>query len=434
MGKCSREELARQVESLVDGLDLTSAASDGAAEAASGIAALGADAVACLVHSALRRDAARRDRVAAILGSFAGEAARWARDALAAALNSPVLNPTERMWLSAVCRGMEEACSGRPRPGTPLPGDLLDDEGELILWRDEFACLLPEEQEAVLAPLLQDGNPALLRLLEAVTSLQVPQVDAAVAAGLARFATPAALPLLRELLRRPDPAVRAHARATLGALERQGVDVRGVFVAEPTPTEPVLAALVGPPWSDGRLMVLVARHQAPASLRFAAVIVDPVELGIVTTWGQTGMSAADFRRLLADYTQKMGQSFAQVDVNVAQALVAAAEEYAVRRGHTLSPDYLVWRRCIGRPSRPVPLPIVFGPKCSECDAALGSGDMRRGAIIAGRVALCARCAAQPRLCAVCQRLLSRGQEGVRAREGPEPGKMEFLCRHCARGR
>lgn len=432
MGKMSGEDLARQVEGLVNGLGLAWATPDGAAEAAAGIAALGPDGVACLVHSALRRDAARRDRVSAILGSLTGEPARWARDALAAALDCPVLNPTERMWLSAVCRGMEEACSGRRRSSTPLPGDLLDDENELILWRDEFACLLPEEQEAVLAPILQDGNPALLRLLEAVLSLQAPRADAAVAAGLARFATPEVLPLLRELLRRPDPAVRAQARATLGALERQGVDVRGVFVAEAESAEPVLAAYVAPPGRDGHLMVLVARRQAPASIRFAAAIVDPVALGIASAWGHTALTVADFHRLLAGYARGMGRDLVQVDASLAQALVAAGEEYALRRGRTLSPDYLVWRRCIGRPAHPVALPIVFGPTCAECDAPLRSGDMRRGAILAGRVALCARCAAQPRTCAVCQRLLTRESSGVTAREGPEAGKMEFLCKQCGR--
>ncbi|HUT37420.1 MAG TPA: hypothetical protein VNE39_28325 [Planctomycetota bacterium] len=428
-------DTACRVDELVEGLDLGAATRDQVAEAAGRLVALGREGVAHLARSALRLAGPRREKAAALLGCLAGQAARWAAREVEQHLEKRLLNPTEQMWVMALLRRLDEAASGQDADASApaLHDALLDDETELLLWRDEFASLSHEEQQSVLAPILQDGSPALLRLLEVAMSLQIAAVDAAVACGLSRFATPQTLPLLRELLRRSDPVVRRHARASLVALERQGVDVRDVFVATAESDEPVRAALATPPQSDGRIMVLVARGRTPARVRFAAVVVDPVELGIATAWGESGLTEAEFHERVAEYARKMDQRLVRVDVEMAQALVAAGEDYARTRRRPLSPDYLVWRRCIGRPRAAVQLPIVFGPACSRCGARLRGGDLLRGGVVAGRAALCARCAAKPLACAACGKPLNRHTDEVLAREGAEGATLELLCHYCGHG-
>ncbi|MBM4031114.1 MAG: HEAT repeat domain-containing protein [Planctomycetes bacterium] len=426
-------DVARQVDELVGGLD-PSAAKEAVAEAAGRLVALGREGVACLVRGALRRGAGRREKAAALLGCLTGEPARWALRELERLLNTRSPNPTEQVWMTVLLRRLEEATSGEgaARGGRGLADDALDDEGELLLWREEFAALSTADQQAALAPVLQDGTPALLRLLEAAMSLQLPHVDAAIAGGLARFATPEALPLLRDLMRRRDPGVRKAARASLVALQRQGVAAREVFVARAGSSEPVWAALATPPGPDGRMLVVVARGRGHGLLRFAAVAVDPVELGIATAWGEVGLTAGDFQARLGEYGRKTGQRLVRVEPNTAQALVAAAEEYALRQGRALPADYLVWRRCVGGPERAVQLPVVFGPACSECGARVRSGDFSRGGVIAGRAAVCARCVAKPLACSGCGRALNRHTEEVFARQSAEGARVEFICERCAR--
>jgi len=424
-------DMWRRVDELVEGLDL---AGDVAA-AAEQVAALGREAVAHLARTALGRTGVRRERAAALLGCLTGQAARWACREVERQIETRPLNPTEHMWVMALLRRLDEAASGTgtAAAGPDLADPLLDDETELLLWRDEFAALGHAEQQSILAPILQDGNPAFLRLLETALGLQIAAVDGAIADGLARFATSEALPLLRELLRRPDPVVRKRARASLAALERQGVDIRGVFVAAAESVEPVRAALASVPQGDGRMAVIVARGHTASCVRFAAVVLDPVEAGIANVWGESGITEAEFRDHLADYTETTEQRLVNVDLATAQALVAAAEDYARRQGRTLSPDYLVWRRCFGRPKQPVALPIVFGPACSRCGARLRSGDLLRGGVIAGRAALCARCAAGPLACVACGRPLNRRTDDALARPSANGARVEFLCRRCGRG-
>jgi len=427
-------EVGRQVDELVGALDLDAAPAGAVAETARRIAALGRKAVAHLARRVLRRRKGERGKVAALLACLSGREALWASAELAAALHSPELNPAERMWLSVVAgRLCEDGESDSNRSvAEALQDELLEDEEELILWRDEFACLSPDEQEAVLAPLMQDGNPAVLRLLEAATSLQSARVDAAVAGGLARFGTPAALPLLRELLRRPDPVVRKRAQQALAALERQGVATSELFVAADETPEPVVASLMSRPGADGQFVVLVARGRGRGRVRFAAIVVDPVELGIATAWGGTDLTMAEFGDLVADYAERIGDNFMRVDLALAQSLVAAGEDLTVRRGQPLPPDYVVWRRCIGRPRRGVALPVAFAPACCECGGELRGGDIRRGGMVVGRAALCARCAAKPRACVRCGRALSRRSANVVARESADRANVEFLCAACAR--
>jgi len=427
---------AGRVDALVGGLDLDGATGDEVAAAAAELVALGREGVAHLVRGALWRGGPGREKAAALLGCLAGEAARWAAREIERQLDVRPLNPTEQVWASAVLRRLDEAASDQePRaPQHALADDLLEDETELLLWREEFASLPHSEQQAVLAPILQDGDPALLRLLEVALSLQSPPVDGAIAAGLSRFATQEALPLLRELLRRPDAAVRKQARASLDALERQGVDARDLFVAVGESDEPVRGVFATVPEGDGRMAVLVARGSTAARIRLVAVVVDPVEAGIATVWGETGLTEADLQHRLSSYAGKLGQRLVRLDLNTAQALVAAAERYAIERGRTLPSDYLVWRRCIGRPKAPTRLPIVFGPVCSRCGARLRGGDILRGGVIAGRAALCARCGAEPVVCESCARPLDRHTDEVFAREGADGAKVEFICARCSQGR
>ncbi len=429
-------DVGRRVDELVEGLALAGSAAGEVAAVAKQVAALGREGVARLARDALEQSGDRRQKAAALLGCLTGQAARWAGRAVERQAENRPLNPTEHMWMMALLRRLDEAASGADAAAAApdLADSLLDDESELLLWRDEFAALGHAEQQSVLAPVLQDGNPAVLRLLETAAGLQIPAVDGAIADGLSRFATPEALPLLRELLRRPDPLVRRRARASLGALERQGVDIRGVFVATAESAEPVRAALATVPQGDGRMAVIVARGHTASRVRFAAVVLDPVEAGVASAWGESGLTEAEFRDHLADYAEKIEQRFVSVDLATAQALVAAAEDYARKRGRTLSPDYLVWRRCFGRPKEPVALPIVFGPTCSRCAARLRSGDLLRGGIIVGRAALCARCAAGPLACAGCGRALDRRADDVLARQSANGAKVEFLCPRCGRGR
>lgn len=425
-------ETAQQVDGLLDGLDAGAGSRAEVSRAAERLVALGRDAVAWLVRSAVRGESGRRERAAAILACLAGTPARWALAEVERALDTRPLNPTEQMWLTTLFRRLEDAASGHDeREAERVPTDsLLDDETELLLWREEFASLPAEDQQATLAPILQEGNPSLLRLLEVAMSLRIAEVDATIAAGLSRFRTPDVLPLLRDLLRRPDPAVRKQAREAIAALERQGVDTRGLFVAHAESPEPVRAAFATAPQGDGRMAVLVARGRTPGQLRLVGVIIEPVEAGIATVSGEAGLSEAQLQEHLAKYARSMGQRLLRVDIQLAQSLVAAAEDYAVRQNRSLPSDYLVWRRYFGRPKTPVPLPIVFGPSCSQCGARLRYGDVTRGGVIVGKAALCARCAARPIACAACGRILDRLREPILAREGAQGAAVEFLCRAC----
>lgn len=425
--------VARQVEELVGRLDLAVASREDVAAAARQITRLGREAVAVLARGIFRRGAGRREKVSALLACLEGEPARWAFAELERDGERRALNPTERMWLLLVLRRLQEAAYGRERSEAreEVPEHLLTDESELLLWRDELAGLSEGDQEAALAPILQDGNAAFLPLIETVTSLRNPRLDAMIAGALARFATQAALPLVRELLRRPDPTVRKRARETLLALERQGVDTRGVFVAASESDEPLATALATRPDAGGRVAILLARGRAPGRIRYAVVIVDPVEAGIFRVWGESGLTHADLQQRIREYTRQGGQEFLPIDPATAQALVAAGEDYARSRGKDLPADYAVWRRCIGRPKEPVELPLVFGPACSECGSRIRGGDISRGGMVVGRVALCAKCAGRPRICAACNRPLDRFYDDFFVREGTRAGTVEFVCSRCA---
>lgn len=427
-------EAERRIGELIEGLDADSATREEVARAAEELVALGKEGVARLVRSMLRRGPPHRDKAAMLLACLKGQPARWALAEIERILDTTALNATEQMWLTILFRRLADATAGEDARTTEraVVDSLLDDETELLLWRDEFASLPTDDQLAVLAPILQEGNPAVLRLLEVAMSLRIPQVDEAIAAGLARFATPDALPLLRELLRRPDPSIRKQAMATVVALERQGVATRDLFVAETESQEPVRAAFATAPRADGRMAVLIARGRTPGQLRLVGVIVDPVEAGIAAASGEAGLTEADLQGRLNEYARSMGQRLVRVDANMAQSLVAAAEEYAHRQRRPLPADYLVWRRYFGSPRVPAPLPIIFGPTCSQCGARIRSGDLARGGIIAGRAALCARCTLRHLTCSRCGRLLDRYSDTILAREGGGGQTVDFLCNTCAK--
>jgi hypothetical protein len=439
-----RKTVGRQVDRLIAGLDIDSASHEEVASVSAQIRALGRDAIGCLARGILRPGPARREKAAALLACLAGEAAAWALAELEGLFGSRRLGPMERVWLLTTVRRLQEAAS----PGAPddeAPADEADDEAwgdevaglptdeaELLLWRDEFASLAPTEQEAVLAPMLHSGDAALLPFLEMAVSLRRPRVDAAVAGGLAHFPTRATLPLLRELLRRPDPVIRKRARVALVALERQGVQARDIFVAAREAEEPLLAAFVASPDRAGRMGVLVARGRAPGRVRYAVVVLDLVEVGIEQAWGESGLTEADLHEHISQLAGDDAAEFLPIDPNTAQALVAAGEAYARRQGHELPADYLVWRRCIGKPKDPVRLPVIFGPSCAECGARLRGSDIERGGLVAGEMALCARCAERERDCAACGRSLHPVFDEFAVRGARRGGKLDLLCVRCAR--
>jgi len=426
------------VDQLVARLDIDAASDEEVATLAGRIAAMGRQAVAWLARGLFRPGPAPREKVAALLGCVRGEHAAWALAEVQKLLESGKPGPMERVSLLTTARRLEEAASsetaGDETPSDELPAGPLVDEMQMLLWRDELASLPPAEQEAVLAPMLHDGDPQLLPLLEMALSLGQPRLDAAIASGLAHFPSPAALPLLRELLRRPGPDVRRRARKTLVALERQGVDVSQIFVAATEANDPIAASLATPPDRGGQMAVLVARGREPDPVRYALVMLDPIEAGISRAWGESGLTETDLSERIDQLSEQIRVELDPIDLNVAQALVAAGEEFARARGRALPADYLVWRRIIGRPKGPAQLPVVFGPACSECASGLRTADIERGGLVAGRLALCGKCAERPRGCAVCGRPLHHLFDDFEVRRGRRKGRVEFVCLACARSR
>ncbi len=431
----------RRVEELLAALDARAPEKESAA-AAGRIVELGRAAVERLARSLLEPGPGRREKVAALLGSLTGEPAAWARKELEALSQSRGLTPTERVWLAAAVRGLEAAASPaivapRPKgrgPDTP-PGSLAAavagaDESELLAWRDELIALDTREQQAVVASVLAERDPAILPLLEMVLSLCDPQLDAQVADGLAAHDSPAVLPLLRNLLRRPEAETRRRARKTLAALERRRVDIRGIFA--PPADEGDARALATQPDRSGQLIVLAVRGREPQKLRYAVFGIDPIERGLAECWGESDLTEAGVREQIDDFAESSGLDLDPADLNMAQALVAAAEDYTRRQGRELPAEYAVWQRVLGRPSRSAVLPVVFGPSCTECGKALRASDTQRGGLVAGEVALCARCAAGYRHCAACGRGLHPMFDAFEVQPGKREGEVVFLCSPCAR--
>jgi len=433
------KSLGRQVNRLVAGLELDTASGEEISTLAAQLCELGKEAVERLARGILRPGPWRREKVTALLACLSGQPAAWALDALGRLMASPRLSPTERVWLLATAQRLEEAARPPEDPGEQAqrpPPDAgggggaaaVDDAAELLLWRDEMAALPPPDQEAALEPLLHSGDPTFLPVLEVALSLGSPQLDAAIARGLARFATRESLPLLRELIRRPDPAVRRLALTTLAALERQGVATRDVFVAAARPDASALSAFVAEPDLAGKAAVVVAGRRGDGLIRYAVVIVDTVETGILEVWGDSAATDAELRECAADLAEGSGLELRPAPLNTAQALVAAAEEFARRQGRQLPPEYIVWRRLIGTPTEEVKLRIVFGPRCVDCGVELVGKDIERGGLVLGRMALCAKCAGEPRRCAACGRTLRPWAEQVAVQEGK--GRIEFVCLAC----
>jgi hypothetical protein len=430
-----KESPGRQVDKLVAGLDIEAASHEDVAQRAEAICALGQDATERLARGILRPGPARREKVAALLACLSGRRAMWALDELRRILASRPLSPMERVWLLATVRSLEEAAGLRgpaaaeraeARPASPAPN-----EADLLLWREELAGLRPNEQAAALAPILETGEAGFLPLLEMALSLGEPKLDAAVADGLARFPHQDALPLLRELLRRPDPAVRGRARWSLAALERQGLDVRRFFVAEPTVEGPVVASLATAVDGAGHVAVLLARRGVEGLIHYAFVALDTLQDGIVRAWGERDLTEAELDERIADYSTQSGMHFDRVGPEVAQALVAAAEDFARERGRALSADYVAWRRIIGRPTGPARLPVVFGPRCTECGTRMRRADLDRGGLVASDLALCAACAARPRQCVACGRPLHAVLDDFHVRHGSREREVDFVCASCA---
>jgi hypothetical protein len=267
-----------------------------------------------------------------------------------------------------------------------------------------------------------------------VMSLGQPRLDAVIAQGLARFPTAAVLPLVRELLRRPDPVIRRCARQTLLQLEHQGLSVRELFVADVQPEGPVAAALATPLDGVGQMAVLVARRRGEDRLHYAIVIVDTIGVGILRAWGESNLGRAEFDQRTKQYAEQSGLDFSPMDVPVAQSIVAEAESFAKRQGQTLPADYLAWRRTIGRPQDLMSTPVVFGPSCAACATRVPPTDVERGGIVAGDVVLCASCARQPCACIACGKDIDHVFDEFYVRRGDDGGQVEFLCVDCARTR
>jgi len=430
----------RRVEELLAALDARATDEESAA-AAGQIVQLGRAAIERLARSLLEPGPGRREKVAALLGSLAREAAAWARKELERLSQSRGLSPMERLWVATAIQGLQAAASPTPtakrpteRPADAAGGSLAAavagaDEHELLAWRDELMGFNLEEQQAVLASVLAERDPAILPLLEMVLSLCDPQLDAQVADGLATFATPAVLPILRDLLRRPEAETRRRARRTLAALERRGVDIRGIFAS--AAEEADARALATQPDLSGQLVILVTRGLESHKLRYAVFGIDPIERGLGECWGESELAEREVRERIDEFAETSGLELDPIDLNLAQALVAAAEDYTRRQGRELPVEYAVWQRVIGRPSRPAALPVVFGPSCTECQKALHASDLERGGLVAGELALCSRCAARPRRCAACGRALDPMFDEFLVQPGKRKGEVGFLCSPCA---
>jgi len=432
--------VGRQVNKLVAGLDIATASRDDVAALADAVRGLGREGVESLARGILRPGPSRREKVTALLACLRDEAAGWALAQIERLVGSRRLSPMERVWLLTTVRRLHEAAlpdgpesSGRSSaPARPEPGPL--DATELLLWRDDLAELPPQERQGALAPVLESGEVALLPVLEVAMSLGDRALEAAVAEGLVRFRSAEALPLLRELLRSPDAVVRRRARDSLLALARQGIATRDLFVADAAGEEAGAFAFAGKPDIAGRVAVVIGWRRVDGLVDHVFVIADPVEEGILDAWGDVGLTEDEMGSRLAQLMAETGSELDPVELDVARGLVAAAEAYARAQGAELPAEYLIWRRRSGRPAgRPV-LPVVFGPRCTECGSAVGSGDLERGGVLAGELALCAPCADEPRPCARCGRSLHTVFDEFVVQRGKEEGRVEFVCVRCRRGR
>ena len=441
--------VGRQVEELLAALHIERATQEQVAAAAQELVGMGREAVGRLARGILRSGRGRREKVAALLGCLDGEPATWAFNELQRLVGSRPLNATERLWLMTTLQRLAEAAAPptarkEPPPDEPaargsrssLAAAVANaNEEDLLAWREELASVDPEQREAVLANVLDSRDPAVLPLLEMVLSLEEPGIDALVAEGLAGFATPAVLPLLGELLRRPDAEVRRRVRKTLLALESQGVDTRGIFAAAAESDEAGAQALATMPDDAGQMIVVVARGRGPGRVRYALVGIDPIEEGIVNCWGESGLTDSEFRGRMDDMSERTSMDLYPMDLNLAQALVAAAAEYARQQGRELPPDYAACRRVVGRPTAPAALPFDFGPACAECGQRLRMADMDEGGLVGGELAICARCAERPRRCRACGRRLEVAFDEFQMRRAAPGGEVEFLCLACVgRGR
>jgi len=440
-GMSSDASVERRVEELLAALDAR-ATGDESAAAAVEIVQLGRAAVERLARSLLEPGPGRREKVAALLGSLTREPAAWARKELEGLGQSRGLSPMERLWVTTAIQGLQAAASPAPvatrspeRPAGTAGGSLaaavaVADEQELLAWRDELMGFHLEEQRGIVASVLAERDPAILPLVEMVLSLCEPQLDAQVAEGLAAFSTPAVLPILRELLRRPDAETRRLARRTLAALQKRGVDIRGIFAHAAELAD--ARALATRPDVMGQMIIVIARGREPQKLRYAIFGIDPIERGLAESWGESDLTERELRDQIDEFADTGHLELQPIDLNLAQALVAAAEDYTRRQGRELPAEYAAWQRVIGRPSRSAVLPIVFGPSCTECRKALRASDMERGGRVDGELGICARCAGRVRCCASCNRLVDPMFDDFHLQRGKREREVEFLCAPCAR--
>lgn len=433
--KRKKPSVGRQVNSLVAELEIETASAEDVQAAADRVCALGREAVQGLAGGILRPGPARREKVAAMLGCLRGKHAMWAAEQIEALIGSRRLGPMERVWLVATARGLREtdpaAAPAERRPdAAEEPGAEQVDADELMLWREELGELPPQQRLGLVAPLLESGEPAFLPVLDVALGLGDPALDAAIAEGLARFTTPEALPLLRDLLRRPEPVVRRRARDSLIALAEHGVAAGDIFTAAPGVDDSRSRAFATEQDTAGTVFVAVAGRGAEGLWHCVVVVLDPVETGIHEAWGEGGLTETELRARLGWLAEDHGVDLHPTDLNVARALVAAGEDYARRQGHGLPPEYVIWRRRVGRPAGRPALPVAFGPACTECGARVRQDDIERGGLVAGDLALCADCAGASRSCARCGRAIHHIFDEYVVRRGQGAGTIDFVCRAC----
>jgi hypothetical protein len=180
-------------------------------------------------------------------------------------------------------------------------------------------------------------------------------------------------------------------------------------------------------------MAVIVAPRRPDGLRDLIVVeLDPVEAGIAEVWGEAGLTDDELEEALADFAGRNGAGVEPLDPSIARALVAAGADYARRRGSGPPAEYAVWRRGIGQPTARVALPLTFGPRCTACGARLRGGDIDRGGLVQGDLALCGRCGQAPRRCIGCGRSLDGVSAELTLRRGTREGKLEFVCSACAR--
>jgi len=436
--KSNKTSVGRRVNALVAGLELSKASRDDLVQVAEQVCVLGRDAVKHLARSTLRPGPSRREKVASLLACLDGKWAMWALEQLREVAASRRLSAMERVWLSVTVRRMAErlgiAAGGGQGDGERVPesGAVTADPTDLLLWRDEVDALDSATQQQVVATLLASGDPTFLPFLEAALSLGNPRLDAAVAEGLAHFATHDALPLVRGLVRHADPQVRKHARATLVALARNGVGTHDLFVAATEAPNAATCAFACEPDAVGAAAVLFAGPCGIDLVQYAMVLIDPIEVGVAETWGECDLTEDELQECMAHLADESGEPLTPMDLDTARALVAAAEAFTRAQGRDLPAEHFAWRRLIGPAPNNTKLPIVFGPHCSECGRRMHRRDVTRGGRVAGDVALCARCAEQPRKCAVCGRELHVLFDHCELRRGAHDDQVECVCMACSR--